>query len=69
MQQASCLEGGSLLWILPLYLHVSQKSDDDDDDNDDDDNCGSILGIPFFFMVTYSYNFVIALFYQPDSNP
>ena len=28
MQQASCLEGGPLLWI---YLHVNQKSDDDDD--------------------------------------
>ena len=29
MQQASCLEGGPLLWI---YLHVNKKSDDDDDD-------------------------------------
>ena len=35
MQQASCLEGGPLLWIWPL--HVNQKSDDDDDDDDDDD--------------------------------
>ena len=25
------LEGGPLLWIWPLYLHVNQKSDDDDD--------------------------------------
>ena len=32
MQQASYLEGGPLLWILPLYLHVNKKSDDDDDD-------------------------------------
>ena len=32
LQQASCLEGGPLLWIWPLYLHVNQKSDDDDDD-------------------------------------
>ena len=32
MQQASCLEGGPLLWIWPLYLHVNQKSNDDDDD-------------------------------------
>ena len=24
-----CLEGGPLLWILPLYLHVNQKSNDD----------------------------------------
>ena len=30
MQQASCLEGGPLLWIWPLYLHINQKSDDDD---------------------------------------
>ena len=34
MQQASCLEGGPLLWIWPLYLHVNQKSDDDDDDEE-----------------------------------
>ena len=27
MQQASYLEGGPLMWILPLYLHVNQKSD------------------------------------------
>ena len=26
------------MWMLPLYLHVNQKSDDDDDDDDDDDN-------------------------------
>ena len=30
VQQDSCLEGGPLLWIWPLYLHVNQKSDDDD---------------------------------------
>ena len=29
VQQASCLEGGPLLWIWPLYLYVNQKSDDD----------------------------------------
>ena len=34
-QQASCLEGGPLLWKWPLYLHVNQKSDDDDDGDDD----------------------------------
>ena len=33
VQQASYLEGGLLLWILPLYLHVNKKSDDDDDWN------------------------------------
>ena len=32
MHAASQLLGrGPLLWILPLYLHVNQKSDDDDD--------------------------------------
>ena len=30
-QQASYLEGGPLVWMLPLYLHVNQKSDCDDD--------------------------------------
>ena len=25
------------MWMLPLYLHVNQKSVDDDDDDDDDD--------------------------------
>ena len=34
MQQASYLEGGPLMWMLPLYLHVDQKSNDDDDDGD-----------------------------------
>ena len=34
VQQASYLEGGPLMWMLPLYLHVNQKSDDDDDDDD-----------------------------------
>ena len=36
MQQASYLEGGPLIWMLSLYLHVNQNSDDDDDDADDD---------------------------------
>ena len=27
---ASQLEGGPLMWMLPLYLHVNQKSDYDD---------------------------------------
>ena len=29
VQQASYLEGGPLMWMLPLYLHVNQKSDYD----------------------------------------
>ena len=35
MQQASYLEGGPLIWILPLYLHVNtcKKLDDDDEGN------------------------------------
>ena len=32
------MEGGPLLWILPLYRHVNQKSEDDDDDDDDEDD-------------------------------
>ena len=34
MQQASYLEGGPLMKMLPLYLHIDQKSNDDDDDGD-----------------------------------
>ena len=30
VQQASYLEGGPLMWMLPLYMHVNQKSDADD---------------------------------------
>ena len=30
VQQAIYLEGGPLMWMLPLYLHVNQKSDYDD---------------------------------------
>ena len=29
VQQASYLEGGPLMWMLPLYLHVNQKSNYD----------------------------------------
>ena len=29
MQQVSYLEGGPLWWMLPLYLHINQKSDYD----------------------------------------
>ena len=44
MQQASCLEGGPLLWIWPLYLQVNQKSDDDEDDDDDKGFHGWLVG-------------------------
>ena len=30
VQHASYLEGGPLMWMLPLYLHINQKSDYDD---------------------------------------
>ena len=30
-QQASYLKGVPLMWMLPLFLHVNQKSDDDDE--------------------------------------
>ena len=33
VQQASYLEGGPLMWMLPLCLHVNQKSDEDDDND------------------------------------
>ena len=36
VQQANYLEGGPLMWMLPLYLHLNQKYDDDDDDDDDE---------------------------------
>ena len=29
VQQASYLEVGPLMWILPVYLRIYQKSDDD----------------------------------------
>ena len=35
MQQASYLERGPLIWILPLYLHINQISDDDGEDDDE----------------------------------
>ena len=35
MPAASQLPG--MMWMLPLYLHVNQKSDDDDGDDDEDD--------------------------------
>ena len=32
VQLASYLEGDPLMWMMPLHLHVNQKSDYDDDD-------------------------------------
>ena len=35
VQQASYLKRGPLMWMLPLYLHINQKSVDDDGDDDE----------------------------------
>ena len=32
MQLASYLEGGPLMWMMPLHLNVNQKSNYDDDE-------------------------------------
>ena len=40
MRAASQLPGsgrGSRMWILPLYLHVYEKSDDDDDEEEEEE--------------------------------
>ena len=52
MQQASCLEGGPLLWIWPLYLHVNQKSDDDDDVQIGEMKCSEVSTVSPFNLVT-----------------
>ena len=31
------------MWMMPLHLHVNQKSDYDDDDDDDDDDDKEII--------------------------
>ena len=64
VQQASCLEGGPLLWIWPLYLHVNQKSDDDDDDGLDPYFCfiGLMLCFTdFIFQSLYRFNTAMIL--------
>ena len=35
---AESLEGGPLMWMLPLYLHIKKSGDDDDDEDDDNNN-------------------------------
>ena len=57
MQQASCLEGGPLLWIWPLYLHVNQKSDDDDDDDDDIGKFRCVCFVCFFSREKWSIKY------------
>ena len=66
MQQASYLEGGLLLWILPLYLHVTKKSNDDDDvetvlmTGQNLSFYGKIWKITLIFL-TYETEFVLCL--------
>ena len=52
MQQAGCLEGGPLLWIWPLYLHVNKKSDDDDNDV-----CVNLSGLVMAIACTFMHGF------------
>ena len=40
VQLASYLIGGPLMWMLPLYLHVNQKSDDNGNDE-----CGVVHSV------------------------
>ena len=52
---ASYLEGGKLIWMMPLHLHVNQKSNYDDDDDDDE-----VIGKQIFLRLvlhclTYCY--------------
>ena len=39
VQLASYLERGPLMWMMPLHLHVNQKSDYDDDVHDKSSEC------------------------------
>ena len=49
MRTASQLPGkGPLMWMMPLHLHVNQKSDYDDDNDDD-----QFLGFTHFLLVPY----------------
>ena len=47
VQQASYLEGGTLMWMLPLYLHVNKKSYYDDDD--------ILINLNNYFGLMYKY--------------
>ena len=59
VQQASYLEGGPLMWMLPLYLHVNQKSDYNDYDMNDD------MNFPFY-MTHISDPYLILVVLVPD---
>ena len=47
--QARYLEGGPLIWMLPQYLHINQKSNDDGDDEDDETIWINSYKCHFFF--------------------
>ena len=36
--KASFLEGGPLMWMMPMHLHINQKSDYDDDNDKRSEN-------------------------------
>ena len=59
--EASYLEGGPLIWMLPLYLHVNQKSDYDDD-----------MKVPGYFLVLLCFIEIPVLHansVDPDQTP
>ena len=41
------LEGGPLMWIMPLHLHVNKKSDYD-----------NVMNIVLFFLTAFLYSIV-----------
>ena len=55
VQQASYLEGGPLMWMLPLYLHFNQKSVDDDDSSRHGSLTVRALHINFFNFPRFCY--------------
>ena len=64
VQQASYLEGGPLVWMLPLYLHVNQKSDCDDDTTCFVQNSEK-KSVIFSWKVCLIWSYVTALFRVP----
>ena len=49
VQLASYLERGPLMWMMPLHLHVNQKSDYDDDDAQGQLTLSSLVGLFVWF--------------------
>ena len=57
VQQASYLEGGPLMWMLPLYLHVNQKSDYD---------IWYEMYLPWSFAPPFASRLAVTNFWQKD---